>query len=135
MTAPAGRRQKEESMKRLPDFIFGRRIDGPGKLAGLLVTDIPKGQLPANGEIGLVMSDIWEAFEADPTITQVGLWRGGLKPAEGLSPPFPDVLMKARCEACVCVAVVIEDDDHISFDWRPAGGPSPEMLRNFRRKH
>jgi hypothetical protein len=99
----------------LPDFIFGRRRDIEQAygfvLAGVLVTDIPKGRKPSeddSGLISLITRSLVDEARLDPNLQEVGVWRGGVKPADGLSPPFPDALMQARMQRCNVIEVRVD---------------------------
>ncbi len=97
---------------RLPDFIFSRRRDIELEcgltLAGMLVTDIPTGRKLSKSDGRLVqhiISQLRERVKSAPDLTNAGIWRTGLKPADGLSPPFDDRLLEERCRRCICIMV------------------------------
>lgn len=98
---------------RLPDFIFGRMRDIEREtgleLAGTLVTDIPKHRKKITKAdlrlLNRLIRQLAEDVRSNPYIAEVGIWRNGSKPADGLSPPFDDKLMKERCKRCLSIAV------------------------------
>jgi hypothetical protein len=98
---------------RLPDFIFGRRADIEREagfvLAGQLVTDIPVGSKIRKADRRLIAQLIRQLVKLkrnDPWLHETGLWpRHSSKPPDGLSPPFDDELMRARCRRCIVIAI------------------------------
>jgi hypothetical protein len=100
---------------RLPDFIFGRDKTTEEAygflLAGKLVTDIPKHKQPSEDDQQLIAELIqWLAQTAqrDPDLDEAGVWRDGVKPPDGLSPPFPDDAIQARVDRCLVVGVRVD---------------------------
>ena len=78
---------------RLPDLIFGRRLDIEQEtglvLAGTLVTDIPKGAKLRKRDQRLIQHLIRvlaNEVKDSPDLAETGIWRDGAKPADGVSP-------------------------------------------------
>jgi hypothetical protein len=102
----AKRRGPSEADK-LPDFIFGRdkaaEKAGGFILAGKLVTDIPRHEKPSESEkllIRDIIQRLTDAAKRNPDMQEAGIWRNGVKPADGLAPPFPEAAMLARVKRC-----------------------------------
>ena len=119
-----GEAKRRGAPSRLPDFIFGRdRVAekaGGFTLAGKLVTDIPKTREPTESEtseITELINTLVQEAKRDPDMHEVGAWRSGAKPPDGLSPPFPDAAMRQRVERCAVIAVRIDPrDDGLRLD-------------------
>jgi hypothetical protein len=99
---------------RLPDFVFVRdqaaEKVGGFILAGTLVTDIPKGKDPSKGEsseIAEVIERLMHELECDPEMPEASIWRGGVKPPDGLEPPFDGAAVLARVKRSAVVMVRI----------------------------
>jgi hypothetical protein len=83
-------------------------------LAGKLVTDIPKSRAPNEvdiEEIAAVVQRLIDTTRDWPDAVETGVWRDGSKPADGLSPPFPDDALNERVRRCVVVNIYIDKDD------------------------
>jgi hypothetical protein len=116
------RRERSPSSKsdRLPDFIFGRdkaaEAAGGFVLAGMLVTDIAKGDDARAQRDGPLIADIIKSLlreaRRDPHLAEVGFWRDPTnRPPHGLKPPFPDDMMIARMDHCLTIAVRVDPRD------------------------
>jgi len=101
----------------LPDFIFVRRrdmeLEAGLELAGILVTDIPEGTQMRKRDRRLIQQIIVhlrDAVKSHPDLADAGIWRGGAKPADGLTPPFDERLLEDRCRRCICIMVTSGDE-------------------------
>jgi len=97
---------------RLPDFVFERRRDIELEcdfvLAGMLLTDVPKGgKLNKSDDelIRQIISQLGDIVKRKPNLTKAGIWRTGQQPPDGLTPPFDDHLLEERARRCICVMV------------------------------
>jgi hypothetical protein len=93
--------------------VTGRpRKAGGFTLARKLVTDIPKDEEPSERDKTLI-ADIIRRLAYDvqhdfPDVQESGAWRNGVKPRDGLSPPFPDAAVLARIDRCVVIGVRVD---------------------------
>jgi hypothetical protein len=105
----------EDSMSnRLPDFMFERdsiaEQEGGFLLAGVLLTDIPKGKIEEADQrfIAFIIERLGQAFRAGSSIMSAGIWRTGEIPADAANAPYPSDLISDRCEKCVSIIVRVQ---------------------------
>jgi hypothetical protein len=101
---------------RLPDFIFVRdkAVEEAGDfiLAGKLLTDLDRHKRPSESESAELAEVIQrltcDVQHGDPDLEEAGIWRNGVKPPDGLAPPFPHDLVRARLKRCAVVGVRVD---------------------------
>ncbi len=59
-------------------------------------------------EIASIVHRLGETVGAYPDTMEVGIWRDGSKPGDGLAPPFPDEVMEERMRRCIVIEVRID---------------------------
>jgi hypothetical protein len=75
------------------------------------VTDIPKHKQPSEQDQQLItelVQRLTRIAQRDPDLHEAGVWRDGVKPPDGLSPPFPDDAILARVNRCLVVGVRVD---------------------------
>jgi hypothetical protein len=119
------RAPRDDAADRLPHFIFGRdraaEKAGGFILAGRLLTPFPKRGKPSQAEsdeIAALIQELTRMAREDPSIGEVGAWRGDIKPPGGLKPPFPKAALLARAKSCAVVVVRVDprNDGRIRVD-------------------
>jgi len=76
-----------------------------------------------------IIQRLTDAAKRYPDMQEVGLWRNGVKPADGLAPPFPEAAMLARVKRCAVGTVRVDPrNDGLRLDV----GISAPAIRPFR---
>jgi hypothetical protein len=119
---------------RLPDFIFLRERAAEEAaafiLAGRLVTDIPKYNVPSESDQRLItdtLEGVMHLARGDPELEAACAWRSSELPPDALSATFPAAAGNERVKCCGVVAMRIDRngrDELMCIDTKAPAKPS-----------